>query len=216
MIKVFYPAQYSANGQVPFTYTTEASMDDVVTRVTSDLLLSHGQMNAGNYLGREFIVREGEEDAAPLHRVSVEIHLSGEDAADHLFTQINLHAIVDIWAQRARIVGLRGDRFYALTSNLTEFVSDSFNVLDEDGDVLDDDDRESIRDGADDIGIILQADVLLGSMIIYNHRRATDGFGDDIADVAADMQGLVEHILQIAPDAGVKIITEQGELLFGL
>jgi hypothetical protein len=216
MIKVQYPGQYSADGNTVFHYFTEADMDTVQTRATNDLLLAHAQMNAGNYLGREFIVRAGEEDVAPLHRISVEIHLSGEDAADHLFSQLNLHSVVEIWAQRARIDGLRGDRFYAITSNLTEFVSDSFNVLNEDGFPLDYESREAIRDGADDIGIILQADVLLGSMILYNHRRATDGFGNDLGQVAADMQSLVKYVLEVAPTAAVKVATEQGDLLFGL
>jgi hypothetical protein len=216
MIKVQYPGQYSADGNTVFHYFTEADMDTVQTRATNDLLLAHAQMNASNYLGRMFIVRASEKDAAPLHRISVEIHLKGEDAADHLLSQLHLHSVVEIWAQRARIDGLRGDRFYAITSNLTEFVSDSFNVLNEDGVPLDDEDREAIHDGAEDIGIILQADVLLGSMILYNHRRATDGFGSDLGQVAADMQSLVEHILKVAPNAAVKIVTEHGDLLFGL
>jgi hypothetical protein len=204
-VKVSYPGQYNAKAGVKgdvFTYLTNNTLAEALNQVNIGLVYSHETLEKHAVLnGASFNVIDNSERSAPM-RVQVDIAVPQDDVPSVLGDQLNLKAIVEIWAQRCRVTGVRGDRFYAIElPDPNQF--HSFTLLDANGlpVLTQHHDGTTILDFDEDI--VLRTNLLIGTTVFYNERQVTIGFPGTDEQAVADMENLVYHLTKEAPSVGV-------------
>lgn len=229
-VKVSYPKQY---GQ-PYNYTVTASLDDVKQRVEHDLAAAQDALfgihinqravgdtiTVTNNVGQDY---DADDLYGPL-KVQVDLHTLHVDKDDlnksYMNYSLYLNSAIENWAQRSRVTGVRGDRFYAIEDPYDE-ASDStsyFTAIDPttntalsdrnlDGTFIWDYDRE----------VILRLNLLIGTTVFYSDRRSTICYPNTPEQAAQCLENLVEHVIKLVPDIGVVVKFDRfGEFRYGV
>lgn len=226
-VKVFYPAAYGGKlSPQPYAYTVSADIDVVRLRVEDDLRAAHaGAIEVSDLGGAEMVVRHDSANA-PLPEVvklGVNLVFDQDDIEEALKAQDTLATIVETWAKKSRVSGLRGERFYAIEVPQEDWDDNKFSAArlsggdvtaDEIDDILAEEKDVTDVFAADD-KLVLKLNVLLGTMIFYNARRATSGFHSEAGHAIDDFNNLVTHVTKLFAGAGIVIEHDQhGELRF--
>jgi len=226
-VKVSYPKQY---GQ-PYNYTVTASLDDVKQRVEHDLAAAqavlfgiHANQQAvgsaitvSNNAGHDY-------DSDELHgpfKVQVDLYTQPADDINKGYISycLYLYSIIEVWAQRSRVAGVRGDRFYAIEDPYDEATDSSsyFTVIDPTTNeaIWDRDPNGVVIDY--DHEVILRTNLLIGTTVFYNDRRSTICYPNTPEQAAQCLENLVEHVTKLVPNIGVVVRFDRfGEFRFGV
>lgn len=202
---VEFPTVYGTPS--PYRYEVGFDLDVVERRVKRELDFINGNIiNGGSFNGQPILL-SGNFGGPSVVRMALSIIttpavLAAE--ADNGFNGLDrLSHVVRTWTERARVTGIRGDRFHAFELYAPGEAS-IFNFFDGDDEAIDPYHIEKMLRDDDDCGyetVRLDAKLLLGTMIFYNHQRATAGFHAEPEHVGMDLNNLVEHVERIDSDA---------------
>lgn len=209
-VKVFYPGLYDVQAGVagkPFIYLTDNTLAEVERRVTTDLFQVHDMLEKHADLNGQLFTVVDNSDRAQPHKVRVDLYVPYGDLPSVLGNQLSLKAVVEIWAQRSRVFGVRGDRFYAIECPDPNGFH-SFTLIDPlDG-------REVVSTNKDgsarwdfDHDVILRTNLLIGTTVFYNERNVTIGFPNADEELVASIGNLVYHVTKEAPSSMGVIVT---------
>lgn len=173
MFKIYaISAEFNANDEA----TVEALMD---TRPVRRALASNVRSNS------DFIVaRKDDTPVDDILNLNIKIVDRSYTMANSDDARESVQNVINAWAQKSRVVGVRGDRL-AVVSELeqTEFTDDNDNYD------------------------VFEVNVNLGTAVFYNNRRVTVNFPANQREFAQDLTNLFEHLTKVgAVDTNTGVI----------
>jgi len=218
-VKVVYPKAYDARtGFIgkPFVYLTDNTIDEVAKRVCADLFQVHDSLEKHAGLnGMVVDVTDISDQHEPL-QVTIDIYVPHDDVDRMLNNQLLLKSIVEIWAQRSRVRGMRGDRFYAIEYPDPNSAH-NFTIIDPSTDSpmpMTNLDGTSRWDFEQDI--VLRTNLLLGTTVFYNEHRATIGFPSTEDEGALSLENLAYHLSKEFDEIKFNVKMNDARFFYGM
>lgn len=175
MFKIYaVAAEFTANDEA----TVDALMD---TRPVRKAMASNVRGNP------DFIVARGNDTPVQdVINMTIRVVDRSYTLANSEVARDNVLGVINTWAQKSRVAGVRGDRF-AIVSDMEQVESTSDN-------------------GEFDV---FEVNVSVGTAVFYNARRVTVNFPANTREFAQDLTNLFEHLTEVgAVDCNTGVVVE--------